>query len=50
MDPNFANCGASRFEVMSRLAGERAPIRLGEGLPDDPGPAGPRARAADGLS
>jgi len=49
MNPIFANIGTSVFEVMSRLARERQAINLGQGFPDDPGPADVRAKAAEAV-
>jgi aspartate/methionine/tyrosine aminotransferase len=49
MNPIFANIGTSVFEVMSRLARERQAVNLGQGFPDDPGPADVRARAAEAV-
>jgi len=49
MDPIFANCRASVFEVASRLAGEREGNGPGEGFPDDPGPAGAGPEAAEAV-
>jgi N-succinyldiaminopimelate aminotransferase len=49
MNPIFANLGTSVFEVMSRLARERQAINLGQGFPDDPGPADVRAKAAEAV-
>ena len=46
MNPIFANLGTSVFEVMSGLARERQAVNLGQGFPDDPGPADVRAQAA----
>ena len=46
MNSLFAGLGVSVFEVMSRLAREREAINLGQGFPDDPGPADVRAKAA----
>lgn len=49
MNPIFADIGASVFEVMSRLARERQAVNLGQGFPDDPGPADVRAKAAEAV-
>ena len=49
MNPIFAELGTSVFEVMSRLARERQAINLGQGFPDDPGPADVRAKAAEAV-
>jgi len=47
MNSVFSGLGVSVFEVMSRLAGERQAVNLGQGFPDDPGPADVRAKAAE---
>jgi N-succinyldiaminopimelate aminotransferase len=49
MNPIFANVETSVFEVMSRLARERQAVNLGQGFPDDPGPADVRAKAAEAV-
>jgi aspartate/methionine/tyrosine aminotransferase len=49
MNPIFSDIGTSVFEVMSRLARERQAVNLGQGFPDDPGPADVRARAAEAV-
>jgi aspartate/methionine/tyrosine aminotransferase len=49
MNPIFANAGTSVFEVMSALARECGAINLGQGFPDDPGPADVRAKAAEAV-
>jgi len=49
MNPIFADIGTSVFEVMSRLARERQAVNLGQGFPDDPGPADVRAKAAEAV-
>jgi N-succinyldiaminopimelate aminotransferase len=49
MNPVFANLPVSVFEVMSRLAREQEAVNLGQGFPDDPGPADVRAKAADAV-
>src|SRR3954466_10594327 len=46
MNPLFANLETSVFEVMSRLARETGAVNLGQGFPDDPGPADVRETAA----
>src|SRR5829696_9451226 len=46
MNPLFANLETSVFEVMSRLARETGAVNLGQGFPDDPGPADAREAAA----
>ena len=49
MNPIFADIGTSVFEEMSRLARERQAVNLGQGFPDDPGPADVRAKAAEAV-
>ena len=49
MNPIFADVETSVFETMSRLARERQAINLGQGFPDDPGPADVRAKAAEAV-
>ena len=49
MNPIFADLPTSVFEVMSRLARETGAVNLGQGFPDDPGPADIRARGAEAL-
>jgi aspartate/methionine/tyrosine aminotransferase len=49
MNPIFADIGTSVFETMSRLARKHQAVNLGQGFPDDPGPADVRARAAEAL-
>ncbi len=49
MNPIFANVETSVFEIMSRLARERQAVNLGQGFPDDPGPADVRHKAADAV-
>jgi N-succinyldiaminopimelate aminotransferase len=49
MNPIFADLETSVFEAMSRLARERQAINLGQGFPDDPGPADVRAKAAEAV-
>ncbi len=46
MNSIFADAGTSVFETMSRLAAEHQAINLGQGFPDDPGPADVRQAAA----
>lgn len=46
MNPIFADLPTSVFETMSRLARETGAVNLGQGFPDDPGPADVR-RVAD---
>lgn len=50
MNPVFADLPTSVFETMSRLARETGAINLGQGFPDDPGPADIRARGAQALA
>jgi N-succinyldiaminopimelate aminotransferase len=45
-NPIFANLPTTVFEEMSGLARELGAINLGQGFPDDPGPAAIRAEAA----
>lgn len=49
MNSVFADLGTSIFETMSRLAQEHGAINLGQGFPDDPGPADVRERAAEAV-
>ena len=49
MNSLFAGLGVSVFEVMSRLARERDAVNLGQGFPDDRGPADVRAKAAEAV-
>ena len=49
MNPIFADVGTSVFETMSRLAAEHGAINLGQGFPDDPGPADVRQAAATAV-
>lgn len=49
MNPVFADLRTSVFERMSRLAREHHAINLGQGFPDDPGPADIRRVAADAV-
>jgi len=49
MNPVFSSLPVSVFEVMSRLAREQDAVNLGQGFPDDPGPADVRAKAADAV-
>lgn len=49
MNPTFAQLQTSVFEVMSRLAREHSAVNLGQGFPDDPGPADVRQKAADAV-
>ncbi len=43
----FAHLPTTVFETMSRLAREHDAVNLGQGFPDDPGPADVRQRAAE---
>ena len=45
MNPVFADLPTTVFEVMSRLARVHGAVNLGQGFPDDPGPADVRAKA-----
>ena len=45
--PVFAHMPTTIFEEMSGLARDLGAVNLGQGFPDDPGPAAIRARAAD---
>ena len=49
MNPVFADLPNTVFDVMSVLARELGAINLGQGFPDDPGPADVREKAADAL-
>ena len=49
MNPIFADLPTTIFETMSRLARETGAINLGQGFPDDPGPADVRQKAADAV-
>ena len=49
MNPVFSALPTSVFETMSRLAREHGAINLGQGFPDDPGPADIRERGARAL-
>jgi N-succinyldiaminopimelate aminotransferase len=48
-NPVYADLPTTVFEVMSRLARETGAYNLGQGFPDDPGPADVRAKAADAV-
>ena len=48
-NPVYAQLGTTVFEVMSRLAAEHDAVNLGQGFPDDPGPADVRAKAAEAV-
>ena len=45
----FAGLPTTVFETMSRLAREHDAVNLGQGFPDDPGPADVRQRAAEAV-
>lgn len=49
MNPLFADLPNTVFDVMSVLARDLGAINLGQGFPDDPGPADVRERAAEAL-
>ena len=49
MNPVFSGLPTTVFETMSRLAREHGAINLGQGFPDDPGPADLRERGARAL-
>ncbi|MBV9075958.1 MAG: aminotransferase class I/II-fold pyridoxal phosphate-dependent enzyme, partial [Methylobacteriaceae bacterium] len=49
MNPIFADLPTTVFEVMSRLARETGAVNLGQGFPDDPGPADVRRVAAEAV-
>jgi N-succinyldiaminopimelate aminotransferase len=49
MNRVFANLPTTIFEVMSRLAAEKGAINLGQGFPEDDGPADVRERAARAM-
>jgi aspartate/methionine/tyrosine aminotransferase len=49
MNPIFADVETSVFETMSHLAREHLAVNLGQGFPDDPGPADVRAKAAEAV-
>ncbi|HEX6959909.1 MAG TPA: aminotransferase [Ferrovibrio sp.] len=49
MNPIFADLPTTIFETMSRLAGQHQAINLGQGFPDDPGPADVRNKAAEAV-
>ena len=46
----FAGLSTTVFETMSRLAREHDAVNLGQGFPDDPGPADVRQRAAEAVT
>ena len=45
----YASLSTTVFETMSRLAREHDAVNLGQGFPDDPGPADVRQRAAEAV-
>ena len=47
MNPVFADLPNTVFDVMSVLARDLGAINLGQGFPDDPGPADVREKAAE---
>jgi len=49
LNPIFADLPTSIFEEMSMLARRHAAINLGQGFPDDPGPADVRQKAAEAV-
>ena len=49
MNPIFSSLPATIFEEMSGLAREHGALNLGQGFPDDPGPAAVRAKAAEAV-
>jgi N-succinyldiaminopimelate aminotransferase len=49
MNPIFSQISTSVFETMSRLAREHDAVNLGQGFPDDPGPADVRQKAAEAV-
>ncbi|MCR5878441.1 aminotransferase [Phenylobacterium sp. J367] len=48
-DPTFSNLPTTIFEEMSGLARSLSAVNLGQGFPDDPGPAEIREKAADAV-
>jgi N-succinyldiaminopimelate aminotransferase len=48
-NPVFSNLPTTVFEEMSGLARDSGAVNLGQGFPDDPGPAAIRARAAEAV-
>jgi len=48
-NPIFADLPTTIFETMSGLARESGAINLGQGFPDDPGPAAIRRKAAEAV-
>ena len=49
MNPVFAELPTTVFETMSRLARDHGAVNLGQGFPDDPGPADLREAGARAL-
>lgn len=49
MNSLYASLGTTIFEVMSRLAAERGAVNLGQGFPEEDGPADIREAAARAL-
>ncbi len=49
MNRVFAELPTTVFETMSRLAREHGAVNLGQGFPDDPGPADIREAGARAL-
>ncbi len=49
VNPVYAGLGTTVFETMSRLARQHQAVNLGQGFPDDRGPADVLARAAQSL-
>ncbi|KIZ46433.1 MULTISPECIES: aminotransferase [Rhodopseudomonas] len=49
MNKVFADLPVTIFETMSQLARDNSAINLGQGFPDDPGPADIRRAAADAV-
>lgn len=47
--PIFADLPTTIFEEMSGLARDMGAVNLGQGFPDDPGPQGVRAQAAEAV-
>lgn len=50
LNPDFANLGTTIFTTMSALAVEHGAINLGQGFPDEDGPADIIAKAAEALT
>lgn len=49
LNPSFAGLGTTIFTTMSALAAEHGAINLGQGFPDEDGPADIREKAAEAL-